>query len=166
MNNLIVSMTRLSTAMTLFTVQQMQRTMKVMEDGQALTKTVEGFEVTLNSLTEVLTADAYERFDVLNAILNAGVDAVISAHRLPAHLETMGAKGSVTWRAEPLRDYRDGLGVDDRPSYLSWLWQLNRGVFKSPWTKQETWTTSVAHTTDDAKRYVENFEAFAEAVAR
>jgi glutamate-1-semialdehyde 2,1-aminomutase len=116
------------------------------------------------ALTEVLTADAYERFDELNDILNAGVDAVISGHRLPAHLETMGAKGSITWRSEPLHDYRDGRGVDDRPSYLSWLWQLNRGVFKSPWAKWESWTTSVAMSDDDAGRYVDNFASFADAI--
>ena len=33
---------------------------------------------------------------------------------------------------------------------LAWLFQQNRGVFKSPWTKQETWTLSVFHTEDDA----------------
>ena len=44
MNNLILSMTRLSTAMTLFSVEQAQRTMKVFSDGSALAKTVEGFE--------------------------------------------------------------------------------------------------------------------------
>ena len=40
------------------------------------------------------------------------------------------------------------------------------GVFKSPWTKQETWTLSVWHTEDDAKRYVDNFEEFAAAVSQ
>ena len=44
--------------------------------------------------------------------------------------------------------------------------QQNRGVFKSPWTKQETWTLSVWHTEDDAKRYVDNFEEFAAAVSQ
>jgi glutamate-1-semialdehyde aminotransferase len=37
-------------------------------------------------------------------------------------------------------------------------------VFKSPWSKQETWTLSVAHTEADVQRYVENFETFARAV--
>ena len=39
-------------------------------------------------------------------------------------------------------------------------------MFKSPWTKQETWTLSVWHTEDDAKRYVDNFEEFAAAVSQ
>ena len=48
------------------------------------------------------------------------------------------------------------MGIDERLSYLAGRPQ-NRGVFKSPWTKQETWTLSVWHTEDDAKRYVDNF---------
>ena len=116
------------------------------------------------ALTEILVPEAYGRFDQLNAIFRDGIDRVIESHRLPAHLETLGAKGSITWRAEPLADYRDGFGVDDRPSYLSYLWQLNRGVFKSPWAKWESWTTSVVHADEDAQRYVDNFEELAAAI--
>jgi len=118
------------------------------------------------ALTQVLVPEAYARFDALNAVFAAGLQRVIDDHRLPAHLELMGAKGSITWRAEPLRDYRDGFGVDDRPSYLSWLWQLNRGIFKSPWAKWESWTTSVVHTDAEAQRYVDNFEELARALTR
>ncbi len=54
------------------------------------------------------------------------------------------------YSTEPVREYRDAVGIDERISYLAWLFQQNRGVFKSPWTKQETWTMSVWHTEDDA----------------
>ena len=64
----------------------------------------------------------------------------------------------------PVKEYRDAVGIDERITYLAWLFQQNRGVFKSPWSKQETWTTSVVHTVDDTARYVENFEEFAAAV--
>ena len=73
----------------------------------------------------------------------------------------VGAKGSVIYSTKPVREYRDAVGIDERISYLAWLFQQNRGVFKSPWTKQETWTLSVWHTEDDAARYVANFEEFA-----
>jgi len=116
------------------------------------------------ALTEILVLEAYDRFDSLNAILREGIGKVIDSYRLPAHLETMGAKGSITWRAEPLTDYRDGFDVDDRPGYLSYLWQLNRGVFKSPWAKWESWTTSVLHADEDAQRYVDNFGELAAAI--
>jgi hypothetical protein len=57
------------------------------------------------------------------------------------------------------------VAIDERITYLAWLFQQNRGVFKSPWSKQETWTTCVATSEDDAARYVENFEGFAAAIA-
>jgi glutamate-1-semialdehyde 2,1-aminomutase len=116
------------------------------------------------ALTEVLTRDAYARFDELNAILNAGSQRVIDEYRLPANVQTLGAKGSISYSPTPVREYRDGLGIDDRPSYLAWLWQLNRGVFKSPWAKWESWTTSIAHTDEDARRYVGNFAELAAAL--
>jgi glutamate-1-semialdehyde 2,1-aminomutase len=118
------------------------------------------------ALTEVLTKDAYRRFDQIHAIIGAGVRAVIDHHRLPARITTLGAKGGVNWKTEPVREYRDALDIDERVSYAAWLWQLNRGVFKSPWAKWESWTVSVAHSDDDASRYVENFEGFAEALTR
>ena len=37
-------------------------------------------------------------------------------------------------------------------------------MFKSPWANQETWTLSVRHSDEDAQRYVDNVEAFAQAV--
>ena len=76
----------------------------------------------------------------------------------------MGAKGSVIYSPTPVREYRDAMGIDERITYIAWLFQQNRGVFKSPWSKQETWTTSVFHTDDDAKRYVDNFEELAAAL--
>jgi glutamate-1-semialdehyde 2,1-aminomutase len=116
------------------------------------------------ALTEVLTKDAYERFDELHGILRTGVQQVIDDRALPARITTLGAKGGVNWSADPIRNYRDGLAIDDRLGYAAWLWQLNRGIFKSPWAKWESWTISVAHDEADVRRYVENFAGFAEAV--
>ena len=61
-------------------------------------------------------------------------------------------------------EHRDAIGIDERITYLAWLFQLGGGVFKSPWSKQETWTLSVWHSDEDVRRYVDNFEAFAAAV--
>jgi len=55
MSNLITSMTRFSTAMTLFGVEQLEKTMNSVGGDEALSKTVTDFEKTLNALTEVLT---------------------------------------------------------------------------------------------------------------
>jgi glutamate-1-semialdehyde 2,1-aminomutase len=116
------------------------------------------------TLLEVLTADAYRRLDEINEILVRGCQEVAERYRLPAYAVGMGAKGSVIYSRTRLREFRDVIGIDERISYLAWLWQLRRGVFKSPWAKYETWTTSVAHSDRDARRYVENFEELAAAL--
>jgi glutamate-1-semialdehyde 2,1-aminomutase len=117
------------------------------------------------ALTEVLTADAYEHFTGIHGVLAEGCGAAIERHGLPAYVTGLGAKGSVIYSSTPVKEYRDTLGIDERITYLAWLFQQNRGVFKSPWTKQETWTTSVFHTKDDAARYVANFDEFADAIS-
>jgi glutamate-1-semialdehyde 2,1-aminomutase len=117
------------------------------------------------ALTQVLVPDAYEGFERIDKVLKDGLTSVIERYRLPAHVTGVGAKGSVIYSATPVREYRDAVGIDERISYLAWLFQQNRGVFKSPWTKQETWTLSVWHAEDDAQRYIDNFEAFAAAVS-
>jgi glutamate-1-semialdehyde 2,1-aminomutase len=117
------------------------------------------------TLTEVLTRNAYDTLNHIDGYLKEGLGAAIERHRLPAYVSGVGAKGSVIYSATPVREYRDTLGIDERVTYLAWLFQQNGGVFKSPWAKQETWTLSVRHNDEDAQRYVDNFEAFAAALA-
>jgi glutamate-1-semialdehyde 2,1-aminomutase len=116
------------------------------------------------TLTEVLVPEVYEQFDRVDKAMKDGLRSVIERYELPCHVTGIGAKGSVIYSDRPVREYRDAVGIDERISYLAWLFQQNRGVFKSPWTKQETWTLSVWHTEDDANRYVANFEEFAAAL--
>jgi glutamate-1-semialdehyde 2,1-aminomutase len=116
------------------------------------------------ALTEVLVGDVYEQFNRVDKAMKDGLGSVIESYNLPCYVSGVGAKGSVIYSDRPVKEYRDAVGIDERISYLAWLFQQNRGVFKSPWTKQETWTLSVYHTEDDAARYVANFEEFAAAV--
>jgi glutamate-1-semialdehyde 2,1-aminomutase len=115
------------------------------------------------NLTEVLTKDAYRQFDQINEQFGRCRD-VIDEHRLPASMKLLGAKGSIDWHREPIHEYRDLWGIDDRIPQLAWLWQLNRGVFKSPGSKWESWSTSIAHSDEDVQRYVDNFEELAAAI--
>jgi glutamate-1-semialdehyde 2,1-aminomutase len=117
------------------------------------------------TLTEVLTRDAYAHLNELHRTLREGCEAAIERHRIPAYVTGLGAKGSVIYSPTRVREYRDTIGIDERISYLAWLFQQNRGVFKSPWSKQETWTTSVQHSLEDIARYVANFDEFAAAIA-
>jgi len=140
----------------------------VVEDEYDMAGTFNGNPLTMAAmhatLTQVLTEDAYRTLNHLDGYLKERLSAVIERYRLPAYVTGGGAKGSVIYSTRPLREYRDSLAIDERITYLAWLFQQNRGVFKSPWTKQETWTLSVRHTEDDAARYVDNFEAFAAAI--
>ena len=117
------------------------------------------------TLLEVLTPDAYDRLHVIDRALKDGIRPIIDRYRLPAYVTGIGAKGSVTYSATEVREYRDTIGIDERVTYLAWLMQQNRGVFKSPWAKMETWTLSIVHSDQDVQRYVDNFEAFAIAVS-
>ena len=116
------------------------------------------------NLLDVLTPDAYKEFDRINGILGRCED-IIAKYRLPASMKLHGAKGSIDWSPEPIHEYRDLWDIDDRVPQLAWLWQLNRGVFKSPGSKWESWTTSIGHSDADARRYVDNFEELASAIA-
>jgi glutamate-1-semialdehyde 2,1-aminomutase len=116
------------------------------------------------ALTEVLLPEAYDHLNQIDKVLEDGLTSVVESYGLPCYVTGAGAKGSVIYSKRPVREYRDAVGIDERITYLAWLMQQNRGVFKSPWTKQETWTISVFHTEEDAQRYIENFEEFAAAV--
>src|SRR5918992_276671 len=118
------------------------------------------------TLTEILIPEAYEHFDRLGRIMSDGVQDVIEEYDLAAYPLAFGAKGSVTFSASRVRNYRDFLEIDDRFSQAHWLFQHNGGVFLPPWGKAEQWTLSVQHSEDDARRIVDNFETFARALRR
>ena len=140
----------------------------VLDDEYDMAGTFNGNPLTMAAtkatLTEVLTRDVYDQLNSIHKVLADGCTSVIEKYRLPAYVSGLGAKGSVIYSATPVREYRDAMGIDERITYIAWLFQQNRGVFKSPWAKQETWTTSVFHTDEDAGRYVDNFEELAAAL--
>src|SRR5204862_1108805 len=94
------------------------------------------------TLLEILTPSAYAHFDALAETLQGGLDSVISEHALPFHVTTLAARGSVTYRRQRVRNYRDYLDIDKNFAYLSWLYQGNRGVLMAPGA-EENWTLSV-----------------------
>ena len=77
MTNMIVSMLRLSAAMTLYSVEQMEKSINVVEGGTEFGKTIEGFEKTLNSLTDVLMREMDEKKkETLESVSKASEDMV------------------------------------------------------------------------------------------
>jgi glutamate-1-semialdehyde 2,1-aminomutase len=117
------------------------------------------------ALVDVLDADAYRHFARLRGAMEGSCNEIIEATSLPAYTVARGAKGCVTFSPDPVRNYRDFLRVDDRFSYLHWLFQHNGGVFLPPWGKAEQWMLSVQHSAEDAQLFVDNFRTFAEVIS-
>jgi len=116
------------------------------------------------ALTEVLTDDAYTRFDRLREQMLSGCEEIIARHELAAYVVALGAKGCVTFSPTRIRNYRDFLQIDDRFSHCHWLFQMGGGVLLPPWGKAEQWMLSVQHSPEDAQRFLENFARFAGAL--
>jgi glutamate-1-semialdehyde 2,1-aminomutase len=118
----------------------------------------------LAALTEVLTPDAYRRLGELGTILAEGCRKAIEEHGIPAHAVDLGCKGCVSYRPEPLQNYRDFLECNVALFEASWPWMVNRGVFMTP-GDEEQWTISVQHSEEDVGRYVDAFTEFCSALA-
>jgi glutamate-1-semialdehyde 2,1-aminomutase len=116
------------------------------------------------TLCDILDDDAYRHLERLQDRMVSGTTRIIEETGLPAYPQGFTAKGSVTFSANRVRNYRDFLQVDDRFSHCHWLFQHNGGVFLPPWGKAEQWTISVQHTDDDIDLFLGNFEAFAHAL--
>jgi glutamate-1-semialdehyde 2,1-aminomutase len=117
------------------------------------------------TLTDVLTPEAYAHLNALAAHLRTSLEAAIARHGFDWHVVTIGAKGCVTFRRDPVREFRDFLQIDARLGHLHWLMQHNGGVFLPPWGKVEQWLLSVQHDESDAERFADNFARLGAAVA-
>jgi glutamate-1-semialdehyde 2,1-aminomutase len=141
--------------------------MDVIEHGAAQQGTFNGNPLVaaagLAALTEVLTPDAYDYLGALGTRLADGCAKAIAEHGLPAHTVDLGAKGCISYRAEPLMNYRDFLETRTELYTASFPWVVNRGVFMTP-GDEEQWTISVRHTDADIDRYVEVFSEFCAAL--
>jgi glutamate-1-semialdehyde 2,1-aminomutase len=113
----------------------------------------------LAALTEVLTKDAYDHLGKLGTMLAEGCQRAMDEHGIPGHTQDLGAKGCVSFRKEPLTNYRDFLETVPELFYASYPWMVNRGIFMTP-GDEEQWTISVQHTEDDVQRYVDAFTEF------
>ena len=118
----------------------------------------------LATLTKVLTPDAYVHFAHLGKRLTDGMNAAIEKYGIPAHTIDLGAKGCVSYRPEPLTNYRDFLETNTALYLASYPWMINRGVFMTP-GDEEQWTLSVQHTDEHIDRYVDAFVGLCEALA-
>jgi glutamate-1-semialdehyde 2,1-aminomutase len=115
-------------------------------------------------LWEVATPAAYQRIEALRQQAVSGIEREITRNGLRAQVVAVGAKGCVVFSAEPVRDFRGFLAIDDAYSHAHWLFQHNGGVFLPPWGKTEQWLISVQHDEADIARLTQNFATFAAAI--
>jgi glutamate-1-semialdehyde 2,1-aminomutase len=119
----------------------------------------------LAALTQVLTPDAYEHFKRIGSRLADGCQKAITANAIPAHVIDLGCKGCVSYRPEPLVDYRSFLETNASLFDASWAWAVNRGIFMTPGA-EEQWTLSAQHEDVHVDRYIDVFSEFCVTVAR
>ena len=116
-------------------------------------------------LGEICTPEATQGCIDRNQLLLTACDAIIADAGLSAHTVQLGAKGCITWAAEPIRNYRDYKATDFDLAFAQWIHGINRGILLPPGL-DEQWLISIMHTQDDALRYASVFGEFvAELVA-
>ena len=111
------------------------------------------------ALTQVLTRDAYDHLGKLGSLLAEGCQRAMDEAGIPGHTIDLGAKGCVSYRKEPLTNYRDFLETVTALFQASFPWMINRGIYMTP-GDEEQWTLSVQHTEDDIRTYVDAFGEF------
>jgi glutamate-1-semialdehyde 2,1-aminomutase len=113
------------------------------------------------SLEEVLTPEAYQVLEAREEQLLRGCQEVIDRYGLPGYAVGIGAKGCVTFSPERIVDYESFKAHQDKElADLSWLYNMNRGIYMTP-GREEEWTLTVAHSPEDCDRFIAAFEEMA-----
>jgi glutamate-1-semialdehyde 2,1-aminomutase len=113
------------------------------------------------SLEHVLTPQAYDHLNMLNDRLQAGCDAVLRKYGLPGYTVGISSKGCVTFSPAKITDYESFMANQQAAlTDLAWLYAMNREVYMTP-GREEEWTLSVQHSTEDADKYISMFEEMA-----
>ena len=113
------------------------------------------------NLLEVRTPEAYAHLDALNDHILEGCRAVIDRYNLPGYAVGVGSKGCVTFSPVKIVDYETFKEHQDAELCdLAWLYNMNRGIFMTP-GREEEWTLSITHSSEDCDRFVLAFEEMA-----
>ena len=118
------------------------------------------------TLTEVLTAEAFDRMTGLGERLADGIDSVISAAGLPWHVARLGARAEYRFSPSPPRNGGESAQLED-PELEAFLHlhALNRGVLITPF--HNMCLVCPATTAADVDRHTEVLgEAVAELAGR
>src|SRR6185436_3908841 len=109
------------------------------------------------TLKEVLTAEAYTRVFALNRKLIDGYAGLIREHSLPCYANGVGSMGTINFKRERMRDYRDWVVLDRKASHAWYLAMLNEGIIPQPPGPDEQWTICTQHTEADVEAHLQAF---------
>ncbi|MFQ5877859.1 MAG: aspartate aminotransferase family protein [Acidobacteriota bacterium] len=109
-------------------------------------------------LKEILTDETYGRIFALNRKLVDGYGAIIRAHKLPYYANGIGSMGTINFRRERIRNYRDWLEIDSRAWHAWFLGMLNEGILPQAAGTDEQWTISALHTEADVEAHLMAFD--------
>jgi glutamate-1-semialdehyde 2,1-aminomutase len=115
------------------------------------------------TLAEACTPEATTEAIARNRRFLDACDQLIASAGLPAHTVQLGAKGCVTYRVEPVRNYRDYKATDFDLAFANWIHGINRGILLPPGL-DEQWLVSLVTTDDDMATLVEDFRQLAQAL--
>ena len=116
--------------------------------------TLAAAEVTLK---EVLTPEASKRAFDLNRKLVDGYAALIREHKLPCYANGVGSMGTINFKKDVIKNYRDWYTLDRKASHAWYLGMLNEGIIPQPPGPDEQWTISVQHTEADIEAHLKTF---------
>ena len=120
-----------------------------------------GVAAARTNLLEVMTPEAYAHLDELNDHMVRGCQDVVERYALPGYAIGVASKGCVTFAPTKVVDYESFKAHQDGElADLAWLYNMNRGVFMTP-GREEEWTLSVRHTTQDCDVFIAAFEELA-----
>jgi glutamate-1-semialdehyde 2,1-aminomutase len=109
------------------------------------------------TLKEVLTDEAYKRVFALNQKLIDGYTALIREHKLPCYANGVGSMGTINFKRETIRNYRDWYVLDRKAQHAWYLGMLNEGILPQPPGPDEQWTISVQHTEAEIETHLKAF---------
>ncbi len=120
--------------------------------------TLAAAEVTLK---EILTEEAYRKVFALNRKLIDGYTALIREHKLPCYANGVGTMGTINFKKDVIKNYRDWYVLDRKASHAWYLGMLNEGIIPQPPGPDEQWTICVQHTEADIEAHLKAFSKVA-----
>jgi glutamate-1-semialdehyde 2,1-aminomutase len=110
------------------------------------------------TLTEVLTAEAFERMLPLAERWAAGVDEVIARRGVPWHVTRLGARAEYHFMPEPPRNgHEQWINTDPELERFLHLWALDRRVLMTPFHNMALMSPATTEAAID--RHTEAFDA-------